>query len=88
MPIALGYTRGHFSALVGMEQPKSTGNHVTYLPLVDSEMKRLPLHFISEQEVLFKHCPCFSAVIVHNLCLTSFVRQNGGTATAICLRYV
>ena len=56
-PIALGYTRGHFSALVGIEQSdsnmKSYDCHVTYLPLVDNELKSLPLHFISEQEVSY-----------------------------------
>ena len=63
-PIALAYTRGHFSALVGITtawQPcqeagawsntRSHDSHVHYLPLVDSEGKALPVHFLTEQEV-------------------------------------
>lgn len=62
-PIALGYTRGHFSALVGMETDgydnRGAGANldadddvtVTFLPLVDSERKLLQIHFLSEQEV-------------------------------------
>lgn len=62
-PIALGYTRGHFSALVAMEND-GYGNRgaganlntdddvtVTFLPLVDSERKLLHIHFLSAQEV-------------------------------------
>ncbi|KAF4787778.1 Ubiquitin thioesterase ZRANB1 [Turdus rufiventris] len=61
-PIALGYTRGHFSALVAMEND-GYGNRgaganlntdddvtVTFLPLVDSERKLLHIHFLSAQE--------------------------------------
>ncbi|XP_049502563.1 ubiquitin thioesterase ZRANB1 isoform X4 [Panthera uncia] len=61
-PIALGYTRGHFSALVAMEND-GYGNRgaganlntdddvtVTFLPLVDSERKLLHVHFLSAQE--------------------------------------
>lgn len=51
VPIALGYTRGHFSALVAMKQSNCTDNHVIYLPLVDSELKPLPLHYTAEYEV-------------------------------------
>ncbi|XP_077619080.1 ubiquitin thioesterase ZRANB1 isoform X2 [Crocuta crocuta] len=63
-PIALGYTRGHFSALVAMEND-GYGNRgaganlntdddvtVTFLPLVDSERKLLHVHFLSAQEVM------------------------------------
>ena len=60
-PIALAYTRGHFSALVSMDsaQPSEAGvwsnrscdSHVTYLPLIDSEGRMLPIHFLMEQEV-------------------------------------
>ena len=62
-PIALGYTRGHFSALVAMENDgfgdRGAGAHlntdddvtVTFLPLVDSERKLLHIHFLSAQEV-------------------------------------
>jgi len=60
-PVALAYTRGHFSALVGMSSARpsregawsnrSHDGHVTYLPLVDSEGRLLPIHFLTEQEV-------------------------------------
>lgn len=62
-PIALGYTRGHFSALVAMENDgygtRGAGANlntddditVTFLPLVDSERKLLPAHFLSAQEL-------------------------------------
>ncbi|GAA6079255.1 ubiquitin thioesterase zranb1-A, partial [Tachysurus ichikawai] len=62
-PIALGYTRGHFSALVAMETDgydnRGAGANlntdddvtVTFLPLVDSERKLLHIHFLSAQEV-------------------------------------
>ena len=60
--VALAYTRGHFSALVSMpaSQTNEVGawsnrsgerSRVIYLPLVDSEGRQLPLHFISEEEV-------------------------------------
>ncbi|XP_058400231.1 ubiquitin thioesterase ZRANB1 isoform X2 [Diceros bicornis minor] len=62
-PIALGYTRGHFSALVAMEND-GYGNRgaganlntdddvtMTFLPLVDSERKLLHVHFLSAQEL-------------------------------------
>ena len=62
-PLVLGYTRGHFSALVAMESDNSNelgaganvdnvgSVHVTYLPLVDYEGKLLPVHFLSAEEV-------------------------------------
>ncbi|KAF3853744.1 hypothetical protein F7725_014432 [Dissostichus mawsoni] len=62
-PIALGYTRGHFSALVAMENDgydnRGAGANlntdddvtVTLLPLVDSERKLLHVHFLSAQEM-------------------------------------
>ncbi|XP_066521971.1 ubiquitin thioesterase ZRANB1 isoform X2 [Hoplias malabaricus] len=62
-PIALGYTRGHFSALVAMETDgydnRGAGANlntdddvtVTFLPLVDSERKLLHIHFLSAQEM-------------------------------------
>ncbi|XP_077585154.1 ubiquitin thioesterase zranb1-B [Stigmatopora nigra] len=61
-PIALGYTRGHFSALVAMENDgfdnRGAGANlntdddvtVTFLPLVDSDRKLLHIHFLSAQE--------------------------------------
>ena len=62
-PIALGYTRGHFSALVTMEMDTDgipgAGAHiepndddeVAYLPLVDYEGKLLPVPFSMGSEV-------------------------------------
>ncbi|TSO25204.1 Ubiquitin thioesterase zranb1-B [Bagarius yarrelli] len=62
-PIALGYTRGHFSALVAMENDgydnRGAGANlntdddvtVTFLPLVDSDRKLLHIHFLSAQEM-------------------------------------
>lgn len=62
-PIALGYTRGHFSALVAMENDgygsRGAGANlntdddvtITFLPLVDSERKLLHVHFLSAQEL-------------------------------------
>ena len=63
MPIALGYTRGHFSALVSIIgslesqdasmwlNTKSYDSHMTYLPLVNREGNLLPVHFLTELEV-------------------------------------
>ncbi|KAL4640955.1 ubiquitin thioesterase ZRANB1-like isoform X1 [Arapaima gigas] len=62
-PIALGYTRGHFSALVAMENDsyddRGAGANpntnddvtVTFLPLVDNERKLLHVHFLSALEM-------------------------------------
>lgn len=53
-PIALGYTRGHFSALVPLEQYPGNRNgsaDVTYLPLMDCEQKILPIHFLTRSEM-------------------------------------
>ncbi|XP_052752799.1 ubiquitin thioesterase trabid-like [Galleria mellonella] len=61
-PLCLGYTRGHFSALVPME-PYSPRHHyicrdqqeehedITYLPLTDSQGKLLPVHFLTCDEM-------------------------------------
>lgn len=59
-----GLQRGHFSALVAMEND-GCGNRgaganlntdddvtITFLPLVDSERKLLHVHFLSTQEVM------------------------------------
>lgn len=63
MPIALGYTRGHFSALVSIIgspesqeasmwlNTKSCDSHVTYLPLVNRDGNLLSVHFLTELEV-------------------------------------
>ena len=62
-PIALGYTRGHFSALVSAEpdvrSEAATSSEVTpedvgqviNLPLMDSEEKLLPIHFLAQNDV-------------------------------------
>ncbi|XP_076468727.1 ubiquitin thioesterase ZRANB1-like [Babylonia areolata] len=63
-PVALGYTRGHFSALVSMETDVDEGegagaNHpasneeeqMVYLPLVDCQGKLLDVHFLSASEI-------------------------------------
>ena len=63
-PIALGYTRGHFSALVALEVDMmggclgaganldNSGNEqIAYLPLIDFEGKLLPIHFLPPGEV-------------------------------------
>ncbi|XP_049863141.1 ubiquitin thioesterase trabid isoform X1 [Schistocerca gregaria] len=60
-PIALGYTRGHFSALVPVEQYSPLGagagannlraDEVTFLPLTDRDRKLLPVHFLTQTEV-------------------------------------
>ncbi|XP_070541181.1 ubiquitin thioesterase ZRANB1-like [Ptychodera flava] len=61
-PVALGYTRGHFSALVPIEMDTDSNLgagayvdsiddvQVTYLPMTDSEGKLLPVHFITAAE--------------------------------------
>ncbi|XP_054726778.1 ubiquitin thioesterase trabid [Anastrepha obliqua] len=56
-PIALGYTRGHFSALVPMEPfaridpRRDEPEDVRYLPLMDCESKLLPIHFLTQAEM-------------------------------------
>ncbi|GJQ75890.1 putative zinc ion binding protein [Trypoxylus dichotomus] len=64
-PIALGYTRGHFSALVPLEPCTSLDTrlpaqhtnigpdqlHSTFLPLMDRDRKLLPIHFLTEAEL-------------------------------------
>lgn len=62
-PLALGYTRGHFSALVPIEpycrlEAGAGANNlgpddlqVTFLPLMDRERKLLPVHFLTQSEV-------------------------------------
>ena len=61
-PITLGYTRGHFSALVPMETDldKNIGagamldnieEKVFYLPLIDKDGIQLPLHFLTQSQV-------------------------------------
>uniref|UniRef100_A0A182K2P8 ubiquitinyl hydrolase 1 n=1 Tax=Anopheles christyi TaxID=43041 RepID=A0A182K2P8_9DIPT len=55
-PIALGYTRGHFSALVPTEPysridaTRDDREDITFLPLMDCEMKLLPIHFVTKNE--------------------------------------
>ncbi|XP_054264159.1 ubiquitin thioesterase trabid-like [Macrosteles quadrilineatus] len=60
-PVALGYTRGHFSALVPIEpysSPETAANdlnqdslQVTFLPLMDHDKKILPVHFTTQSEM-------------------------------------
>ncbi|KAJ3643383.1 hypothetical protein Zmor_026097 [Zophobas morio] len=64
-PIALGYTRGHFSALVPLEpysrldtRPSTQHSNIgadqlqsTFLPLMDRDRKLLPIHFLTESEL-------------------------------------
>ena len=61
-PIALGYTRGHFSALVAIEPSdqqigaganfrSNDDSELIYLPLVTSEHQLLPLHFLGQNEL-------------------------------------
>nr|XP_027235977.1 ubiquitin thioesterase zranb1-B-like [Penaeus vannamei] len=60
-PIALGYTRGHFCALVPMEpdSPENMGagaildageSQVVFLPLMTQDAKLLPVHFLTQAE--------------------------------------
>lgn len=63
VPIALGYTRGHFSALIPLEPysrldarppPGNIGAdqlQSTFLPLMDRDRKLLPVHFLTASEV-------------------------------------
>ncbi|CAG4970557.1 unnamed protein product [Colias eurytheme] len=62
-PLCLGYTRGHFSALVPLEpyahrhdyicrEPtEEDSEDMTFLPLTDSEGKLLPVHFLTCDEM-------------------------------------
>lgn len=56
-PIALGYTRGHFSALVPTEPysridaARVDTEDLLFLPLMDIEHKLLPIHFLTQTEV-------------------------------------
>jgi len=50
-PVALGYTRGHFSALVGSGSYNGSCEQCVYLPLVDHHGYSMPVHFLTEQEV-------------------------------------
>ncbi|KAJ0170960.1 hypothetical protein K1T71_013732 [Dendrolimus kikuchii] len=61
-PLCLGYTRGHFSALVPIEpysqrhtyicrESQEENDDATFLPLTDSEGKLLPVHFLTCDEM-------------------------------------
>ena len=50
-PLALAYTRGHFSALVGSGNVHGSHDQGIYLPLVDNQGHMLPVHYLTEQEV-------------------------------------
>lgn len=83
-PIALGYTRGHFSALVAMENDgfdnRGAGANlntdddvtVTFLPLVDSERKLLHIHFLSAQEVRITPHPPHKCILRFLVCRFKF----------------
>ncbi|KAL4711565.1 hypothetical protein ACJJTC_003582 [Scirpophaga incertulas] len=58
-PLCLGYTRGHFCALVPLACPQpyicreqEESEDVNYLPLTDCEGKLLPVHFLTCDEML------------------------------------
>ena len=51
-PLALGYTRGHFSALVASGNVHRFHDEGIYLPLVDYQGHTLPVHYLTEQEVI------------------------------------
>ena len=59
-PLALGYTRGHFSALVGIRSVNVSHGQGIYLPLVDYQGHTLPVHYLTEQEVCIMNnfCSC------------------------------
>lgn len=76
-PIALGYTRGHFSALVPTEPysridaARDDSEDVTFLPLMDCEQKLLPIHFLTQNEVSFP-CEYDNKVLTHSkMCKTN-----------------
>ncbi|CAH1122135.1 unnamed protein product [Ceutorhynchus assimilis] len=50
-PIALGFTRGHFTALVPIEPSFNTQPRASLLPLVDRDRKPLQIHFLLESEL-------------------------------------
>lgn len=60
-PLCLGYTRGHFSALVPVEPLASRHAYIcrnerqpdasAFLPLTDADGKLLPVHFLSCDEM-------------------------------------
>jgi len=78
-PLALGYTRGHFSALVPMEADLcarlgaraniDTNDEAptVFLPLMDYEGKILPVHFLQLSEVCLLACSDFLSS--WNLCI-------------------
>lgn len=72
-PIALGYTRGHFSALVAIEpdceamptnetaaqlSPEDINDRSVYLPLQTVDGTLLPIHFRSQADVRHKYFVC------------------------------
>ena len=66
-PVALAYTRGHFSALIAIDggcsenavaeasniESRHSASHAHWLPLVDHEGSLLPVHFLTKPEVGF-----------------------------------
>ncbi|XP_053619476.1 ubiquitin thioesterase trabid isoform X2 [Plodia interpunctella] len=60
-PLCLGYTRGHFSALVSLDYHRHTyicreqqeeNEECIFLPLSDSDGKLLPVHFLTCEEMV------------------------------------
>lgn len=80
-PIALGYTRGHFSALVPTEPysridaARDDSEDVTFLPLMDCEQKLLPIHFLTQNEVSVCVCACVSAGLCLYISRTDYSNQ-------------
>lgn len=80
-PIALGYTRGHFSALVPTEPysridaARDDSEDMTFLPLMDCEQKLLPIHFLTQNEVSSLHRPSHSCV-GHQICGHHFSNRS------------
>lgn len=52
-PLALAYTRGHFSALVPLQRAATYRGDAAFLPLTDLDGKLLPVPFLTPDEV----CP-------------------------------
>lgn len=82
-PIALGYTRGHFSALVPSEPyaridaARVDSEDVLFLPLMDCEHKLLPIHFLTHAEVRNAHTLAFELCFPSKCLKYVFNKQMG-----------
>lgn len=80
-PIALGYTRGHFSALVPTEPysridaARDDSEDVTFLPLMDCEQKLLPIHFLTQNEVKIQMMKKINALHLHGSQLVRIISK-------------